>query len=136
MTPSDSKAPSSPSGPTELTPAAKENDWPTSKRRKRSSCSPIFASSSPREILRGTGAFGPPPTNSPPTFDMPKEPPVGNGPDDVRKGVKESSDFRYLTISAVSLKSRPPTNHLTLGKAPSTMSQKRRRSLPRKPKPM
>ena len=30
------------------------------------------------------GALGPPPSSSPPTFDMPKEPPVGNGPDDVR----------------------------------------------------
>ena len=29
------------------------------------------------------GALGPPPSSSPPTFDMPKEPPVGNAPNDI-----------------------------------------------------
>ena len=44
------------------------------------------------EFAEEPGAFAPSPPTSPPTFDVPQEPPVRNQPDDVRKGVKEPSE--------------------------------------------
>jgi predicted negative regulator of RcsB-dependent stress response len=71
------------------------------------------------EFSEEPGSLATPPS-APPVFDVPQEPPVGNAPDDVRKGVNETSEHPFSDALGKGLEepSTPRNGPDALGNAP------------------